>query len=127
MTKFAFALLLLAGSMLTYAQDKPRHINFTEALTGLDGKPIVQGDPKKAEPITLGDIAVASLENSLEEDRQMSGDAKFKLDTLARKIYKMKDAILTVEDISTIKQRIGKAYPPVIVGAAWRLLDPAQQ
>jgi len=127
MTKFAFALLLLAGSMLTYAQDKPRHINFTEALTGLDGKPIVQGDPKKAEPSTLGDIAVASLENSLEEDRQMSGDAKFKLDTLARKIYKMKDAILTVEDISTIKQRIGKAYPPVIVGAAWRLLDPAQQ
>jgi hypothetical protein len=77
--------------------------------------------------MTLGDAALMALETALEEDRQSTGADKFKLDDLARKIFGKKDVILPVEDIATIKTRIGKAYGPMIVGAAWRVLDPATE
>jgi len=100
-------------------------IDFTQQLTGIDGKPLMNGDAKTPVPMTLGDAAVLALESQIEEDRTTTGDAKFKQDELARKIYKNAKASLTVEEIASIKTRIGKVFPPMTVGAAWRLLDPS--
>lgn len=116
---------LLAGSMLVFAQDKPRHIDFTQALSGIDGKPLQDGDAKNPHSITLSEIAIQALETPLDSDKDMQGSAKFKLDQLARKVYRNPDVVLTVEDTALLKERIGKAYGPLVVGAAWRLLDPA--
>src|ERR1700733_8872900 len=89
----------------------PSHIDFTKDLLGVDGKPLPNvdiADPKKSPGLTLGDVAVGALEASLEADKGTGGAEKFKLDTLARKVYKNKDAVLEVEEISLIKTRIGQ-------------------
>lgn len=122
-TKTVF-FFLLAVSVLN-AQDKPRAIDFTTALSTISGKPILQ-DPKDSKSIfTLGDAAVVALEGEIESDRGESGEQKFKRDQLARKIYGQSSIVLTVEEIALIKDRIGKVASPVVVGAAWPLLDPA--
>jgi len=101
-----------------------RHHRLTQPILDLDRNPIPGGDAKTP-VLTLGIVAVNALESILEEDRGQTGSDKFKADELARKVYKAKAAVLTVEEISLIKTRIGKAYGPLIVGYAWRLLDPA--
>jgi hypothetical protein len=126
------ALLLFACSFATqgFAQSEkpePRHFDFTTVLTGIDGKPIQNGDVKPPVPMTLGDVVVGALEMQTADDQHSTGEAKFKLDELARRIYGNKDVVLSVEDLATIKARIGKAYGPLIVGASWRLIDPAQK
>lgn len=103
---------------------RPR-INFTEVLQGLDGKPLAGADKDK--PLTLGDVAVTALESPTEDDKAKTGEEKFKLDQLARKVYQNKSVTLTVEEIATIKERIGKIYGPLVVGATYPLLDPAQK
>ena len=108
---------------LAVAQSAAPKIDFTQTLTGLDGKPISSGDAKSTS-LTLSDVAVTALESALEEDKGMAGAEKFKMDELARKIYKAKSAVLSVEDVALIKTRVGKAFSPLVVGAAWRLLDP---
>jgi len=120
-TRTILALILASFAL---AADKPATIDFTQTITDLDGKPVPSGDAKTPN-LTLGAVAVNALEATLEEDRGQSGAEKFKADELARKVYKAKAAVLTVEEIALIKTRIGKAYGPLVVGSAWRLLDPS--
>ena len=75
-------------------------------------------------PQTLSEVAVVAVEASLEIDRVASPLDKFKHDQLARKIYENAHAVLSPEDIATIKDRIGKAWGAVQIGASWPLLDP---
>jgi len=86
---------------------------------------MMNGDPKVPVALTLGEVAVTALESQLEEDKQATGADKFKRDELARKIYGKKDVALPAEEIATIKDRIGKSFGAMVVGAAWRMLDPA--
>ena len=121
---FGAILALLLASYAFAADKKTPTLDFTQEITDLDGKPVPSGNVKEPN-LTLGAVAVNALENMLEEDRQQSGEAKFKNDELARKVYKSKAAVLTVEEIALIKARIGKTYGALVVGAAWRLLDPS--
>ena len=114
-------ILLILGCLALAAQEA-RKVDFTVVLLGIDGKPL-NGDVKPA--VTLGDISVTALHSTIEEDKSLSGLDKFKMDELARKIYKAKAATLSVEDLATIKARIGKIYGPLVIGVAWRLLDPS--
>jgi hypothetical protein len=120
------AILLLLVGAIAPAQSTPRHFDFDQVLIGIDGKPLQNGDARTPTPLTLGDAAVNALESQTPDDAKSSGAEKFKLDELARKVYRNKDVTLSVEEIAIIKDRIGKVYGPMVVGAAWRILDPAQ-
>jgi hypothetical protein len=123
-----FALCLLAVSM-AFAQDapKPHSIDFSAAITDLDGKSVPNPDPKGWKPyLTLSDVTATALEANLDEDKsETTGVPKYERDNLTRKIYKQTKVVLTAEQITLIKERIGKAWGSLVVGAAWRLLDPA--
>ena len=125
--KFVVSILLFVLSF-QIPQHQPavkKGIDFTQVLVGIDDKPII---PKgETQPMTLGDVCVNALETPTDSDHTMPGADKFKLDQLARKIYQNANADLTVEELATLKDRVGKLWGPLIVGAAWRLLDPAQK
>lgn len=119
-------ILLLTTAFVMFAQgSKP--IDFTKPLIGLDGKPLPNQDSKIATGMTLSDAAITALEGALDEDKNASGEAKFKLDEIARRIYNNKSATLTVEQIDLIKTRIGKVWGTLVVGAAWRALSDATE
>lgn len=126
----ALLLLMVVGHLLLKGQDKANVIanviDFTQRLVSVDGKPMPNGDTKPPADLLLGDVAVVALESMIEDDKQLSGADKFKRDELARKVYRAKAAVLTLEELALIKERIGKVYAPAVVGAAWRLLDPAE-
>lgn len=109
-----------------HAQESPRHIDFTQVLRDLDGNPLpVNPDGKLPAAGTLGWFAKEALVNPLPGDPP-EGSAKFDHWQLAARVYPDKsDVVLTAEEIATIKERIGKGFPALVVGPAWKLLDPA--
>jgi hypothetical protein len=129
-----FIAAMVASLPLTgaFAAEAPRTIDFTQTLKGPTGDDItnclklyeVTKACTQKESVTLGDIASVALETLLDEDRGVDGKVKFERDVLARKIYKNARAELSPDDIATIKQRIGKAFGPLQIGATWPLLDP---
>lgn len=83
-----------------------------------DGKCIEFG------PMTLSDAAVTALESAFPEDKDAK--KKFEQDQLARRIYKATAATLSSEDITLLKERIGRVFGPAVVGATWLILDPTE-
>lgn len=111
-------------SLVLKAAETPA-IDFTQSLLTLDGKPAKASTEKDAPALTLSDVAVNSLEATVESDRGLSGEKKFAMDALARKLYKNSHCVLSVEDLALLKSRIGIVYGPMVVGDAYRLLDPS--
>ena len=118
-----FALVLACAAQSVAQDNNVRHIDFTQVLNGLDGKPVMGGDAKNPTQLTLSDVAITALETPLEEDRGLTGKAKFELDDLARRVYRNKSAVLSPEDQTLLKDRIARLYGPLVVGVAWRLID----
>ena len=132
-TPWAFAAILLVGGLCMLAsqdapKDSPRHIDFTQVIKDLDGKPLpINIEGKLPSVATLGLVAKESLTHQLQGDPP-EGGPKYDHWVLASKVYPDKsDVVLTAEELATVKERIGKAWPPEIVGPAWRMLDPALQ
>ena len=126
LVRAAVAFFLLTMPFVCAAETPAAHaIDFTVILKDLDGKPMVNGDPKDPKPLSLSDVAIVALEATLEEDNKAGGQAKFDHDQLARKVHNKASVVLTAEEIALLKERIGKAWGALVVGQAWRLLDPA--
>jgi hypothetical protein len=121
MLKPGLQAVLLAGLVATTACAQKGAIDFTKQLTDLKGSPLLGADKT---PMTLGEVAATALETSMEQDRQVPADQKVKQDLLARNIYRCKSCSLSVEDIALIKARINMMYGPLIVGQAFKILDP---
>lgn len=120
--KLKYVAALLLGASLCFGQ-APRTIDFTQQIHGLDGKPINGGDGKT--PMTLGEVSVNALQVGGQDDSKLSGVEKLKMYELAKKIYNNKNATLTAEQITMIKDRIAKYYATIVVGPAFEMLDPA--
>lgn len=97
-------------------------INFDAQLFDLDNNPIVGPDGKN---ITLGKISADSLLMLSDDDRAMTGEEKVARYELAKRVLHGTLA-LKAEEIAKLKSTIGKHYAPIIVGQAWKLLDPVE-
>jgi hypothetical protein len=100
-------------------------IDFATSLLDLDGQPLQDGE----EAVTLRKIAVNALLATLIVDghtpENLSGEAKIRNALLAEAIHTAKSAIdLKAEDVVLLKERVGRAYQPLLVMRAWALLDP---
>ena len=124
MKRIMLAVVLMASAALL-AQPPSHHIDFTQPLIGFDNKPLIL--PNATRPMTLGEAVVNALLTSTPDDQKLSGVEKYKLDALARKVYAAKDVELSVEELATIKDRVGKVSTPILVGAVWRILDPTEK
>lgn len=96
-------------------------INFATTLKGIDGKELK--DPA-GKALTLADAAVTALTTITDDDRNATGEMKFRRAELAARVLAGTKS-LTVEELAQIKTLIGKVYGPVVIGAAWPLLDPS--
>lgn len=116
-TMAAVAALLAASPALA--------VDFTAPLNQLDGHPFVGPDGKDV-ATTLGSVAETALLSAYQDEPNLSPEDKVKRFALAEKIHlHPTDAQLTAEDVALIKKLVGKSFNALIVGEAWRLLDPA--
>lgn len=122
----AVAALAVAPSLA----ESPHEIDFTQVLIGPGGDPLTHcikiddGKCVQNGPMTLGDAAIEALQTPVDKDKNEPGTKKFQRDRLSRKVWKNAHAILSVEDVALIKDRIGDGWGAAVVGAAWPLLDP---
>ena len=112
------------------AQTKPgagKAIDLTQVIKDLEGKPLADSSDKdgKPIPITLGDAIVKALEANLPEDANAAGLAKFERDALALRVYKHNSVTLTADEVTMIKERVGRYGSTRLVGVVWRMLDPS--
>ena len=113
-------------------------VNFNQDLKKFDGSSIkrieriqcpncgfISGGPDKiiSDETTLKFVAQESLLAVLQEDK-ITGEEKAKRWLLGTRIETNPENIdLTTDEISLIKQLIGKSYGSLIVGPAWKMLE----
>ena len=106
-------------------------IDFTQALNDpMEGKPMEYGghcptcgDIKDPKPITLKFVAYKALTDMSRGDDQLTGEKKAEQGALAIVIATCNEPELKVEEVSMIKERIGKVWGPLIVKLAWDMLE----
>ena len=119
---------LMAVAIMMMVFTPAMAIDFTQPITNLDGSEIKDADGKPVVS-TLGRVAEQALLAVYADERDQSGketitpEEKFKRWKLASKVQG-KDVNLSIEELALLKKLIGKAFPPLIVGQAWKLLDP---
>lgn len=94
-------------------------IAWNTVFKDIDGKEIKESGDKD---LTLGRVAINALCQVTQADQSMTGEEKFKLGLLAHKIHTEPEAEFEAEEVSKIKDRIGKLYTPLMVFQAYNLL-----
>jgi len=65
---------------------------------------------------------------NFDDEKTLAGKDKAYRYHLSERIYGAKEPItLKAEKVTLIKELVGKAYLPLVVGQAWKLLDPAEK
>lgn len=105
------------------------NVNFTQTITDLDGQPIPESETAA---LTLRSVAVNALLTTFPmpngQPEMQSGDMKVRLAALAQDIHRNPaEVALTIEDAALLKERIGRAYAPLVVMRAWHMLEAASQ
>jgi len=109
------------------------NINFKEMLLTLKGEPLEKLVKKETDEVpvpvalSLGEACADALLGMTDSDRKESGTDKFKRWQLASKILEAEKIELTAEDVTLIKDRVGKVYGPISVGPIYNLLEGKPQ
>lgn len=92
--------------------------NFDVEMKGLDGESI----QNEGKPILMRDIISSALLDQVPNEN-IPGDKKAERYTLALQIFKGGDQELKPEQLTLIKDIVGKTRPPLVVGQIYKLLD----
>jgi hypothetical protein len=96
-------------------------IDFSGQITNLANQPVKDEAEK---PLTLGSVAIAALLNNMPGDDALSAEKKVTLAVIAQQVHNAEGEVsLSVEDVALVKERIGKAYGPLVVMKAYQLID----
>jgi len=102
----------------------PMKDNFAEDLAGCT-RPSPESLSCKPD-LTVGKVVFNSL-IFLNPDDKATPQQKFKRGELARHVYNASEVTLTAEEITMIKDGVGKIYSPLIVYDVFKVLDPASK
>lgn len=101
-------------------------IDMTTVLLALDGKPIPIGPGEDSLNSTLRTIVENALLSPLRGDENVTGAKKAEMFILAMRAHTEDQCDMKAEEITMVKERIGRAFPPLIVGRAYEILDPTE-
>jgi hypothetical protein len=88
----------------------------------LDGKSIVKDADDKS-ILTFRDVIVNALLSSTEQEKNITGEEKFKRYALAKRAYDLEVFEITTEEAVLIKKLVSLIYAPLIVGQAWNIIE----
>jgi hypothetical protein len=98
-------------------------IDFSTAIRDFDGKEIEDGGVVTLRSLSINAL-LAPLADASGRPEQLPGTEKVRLATLAQAIHTSAEKLdFKAEDITLLKERIGRAYSPLIVMQAWKLLE----
>jgi hypothetical protein len=95
-------------------------VDFDTVLRDLKGTAIKDGDGE----FTLGAASATALLSPYPDEQNLDPKDKVRRYKLATKIADGGEVDLSIEEIADLKKLIGKAFPPLVVGRAYEILDP---
>ena len=95
-------------------------IDFSAVIKDLAGEAVKDGD----KDATLGRVACTALLASYADEQNLAAEDKVKRFRLAEIAAKGGEREVKVEDVALIKQLIGKAFAPLVVGRAYDIIEP---
>ena len=98
-------------------------IDFSQAMKNLDGTEAMEGEGKGAKALTLGSVATEALLAVFQDEQALPGNDKVRRYELALRVHKGGKQDMKAEEIVEIKTLVGKAFAPIIVGQAWKMLE----
>lgn len=104
-------------------------IDFSKTIVDDSGKQLCSIEIKEGvecpegKGLTLRIAARNALRFSFPDERDVSGDEKYKREELGQGLIGANDVKLKVEDIALIKKLIAKLYGPIVVYQAWNMLE----
>lgn len=104
--------------------------NFDQPIKDLWDKEIKPQNPQTGEylqdqpSLTLTTVALNALLNTYDDEKALTGKEKADRMQLALKINRKPTEVdITAEQLAKVKELIGKAYGPLIVGRAYEMLE----
>lgn len=76
---------------------------------------------EKKEPLTLGKALIFAIDQGLADSRD--GSLKYKMGKIAHQIYQGGEIKLTTDEVSQLKDFVGKILPPHAVLEVWNALE----
>lgn len=95
-------------------------VNFDAVMKDLKGEPIKDGQ----EDFKLGSACCNALLAPYPDEQNLDSKDKVRRYKLALKVTAGGEQDLSVEEVADLKKLVGKAFPPLIVGRAFEVLDP---
>ncbi len=93
-------------------------------IENLKGTPLTINGKENGEKATVGWACVEALLATYEDEKNLGGEEKIKRHKIAVKIHGKPEVDLKAEEITKIKNLVGKAFGPLIVGRVFEILDP---
>lgn len=81
---------------------------------------------KRGKARTVGSSMIEALTSVYQDERDLPGPKKFERYQLAQKLYDKKSTDISVDDAKLIKDLVGKAYGPVILGPIFLAIEGSQ-
>lgn len=94
-------------------------LNVSQSLTDFDGE-VLEDNGK---PFLLRTACVNALMTTLEEDKNQPGEDKLTAYVLAKRLHEEDELDLTPEELTKLKDRVGKCFGPAVVGPVFQLLN----
>lgn len=95
-------------------------IHVERTLKTIDGEDLKRED---GAILSVREVMLNSLLSPFPDERNLSGEDKVKRYSIAMRIHKESEPDLNVEELTLIKQLVGKLYFPLIVGQMWEILE----
>lgn len=96
--------------------------NMEQVILDLNNEPVM--DPLTKKALTLTTASLNALLATYDDERGLTGKEKADRMQLALKINKRPSEVdLTAEQMTKLKELIGKAYGPLVVGRAYEMLE----
>jgi len=97
-------------------------IDFGQKIKNIDGTIAKEGGKEEDKDMTLGFICANALLANIPNENP-SGLDKFKRWELAKKVIGNETVEVTAEDISMMKELVGKAFGVIVVGQTYQMLE----
>lgn len=97
-------------------------IKLDQTLKDVRGEVIREPDSEDA--LTLGTVCVRSLMGNYQDEiRTLKGEEKVRRYDLAMRLRGCDEIELPSEDVALIKDLIAKAFPTLVCGQAWHMIE----
>lgn len=98
-------------------------IKINASVLDYEGKEIMAPGKEGEKALTFFDVFINSLNGQTPNDAPLTAEKKNQIYQISKKIYSSSEPNFTPEQLTVIKERVGKSYAPMVYGKVCEVID----